>query len=83
MPFVKNLFYFATIMSVQKINQLFSNQTPVKELVNLLKKESANQININGLYGSSKSYCLSSALSAGVHIVIMNNKEDAQYICND
>lgn len=65
------------------INQVFSQQNSVKEVVDQLRNNSINQINLDGLYGSSKAVCFSSAMQNGVQLIVMNNKEDAQYVCND
>ncbi len=62
---------------------VFSSQDSVKELVEVLNNGKNNSIAIKGLYGSSKSFVLASSLPAGINIVIMDNKEEAQFFSND
>lgn len=62
---------------------VFSSQDSVKELVEVLNNGKNNSIAIKGLYGSSKSFVLASSLPAGINVVIMDNKEEAQFFSND
>ena len=66
--------------------KIFSSQKSQKELVNLLKKGECKKLFINGLYASSKSCAFSDAvesLNSGIHFVIMNNREEAEFFTND
>lgn len=62
---------------------VFSSQDSVKELVEVLNNGKNNSIAIKGLYGSSKSFVFASSLPAGINVVIMDNKEEAQFFSND
>ena len=59
------------------------HQKAFEDLNNLLKDNNIKSININGLHGSSKSLVISSSIKEGVNVVIMDNKEDAQFLTND
>lgn len=65
---------------------IFSKQYSQKELVAFLKDEGQKRVVLNGLHASSKAYAFSDAvesLNKGVHIVLMPNREDAQFFSND
>ncbi|MBQ7773808.1 MAG: transcription-repair coupling factor [Bacteroidales bacterium] len=62
---------------------VFSSQSAVKELVEVLNNKKNNSIAIKGLYGSSKSFVLASSMPGGINLVIMDNKEEAQFFSND
>lgn len=73
-------------MDKYKFQNIFSLQHPQKELVSFLKQNSTGKIVLNGLYASSKVYAFADSvesLNKGVHIVILNNKEEAQFFTND
>ena len=66
--------------------KIFSSQKSQKELVNLLKKGECKKLFLNGLYASSKAWAFSDAvesLNSGIHFVIMNNREEAEFFSND
>ena len=69
-------------MVSQDINQIISNQNSVKEVVNVLKKDTKSPIQLIVMVGSSKSSCLSSCITTRVHMVAMNNKDEDQCMCN-
>lgn len=63
----------------------FSSQNPQKKLTEFLKG-SNNGVILKGLYGSSKACSFSDAAESynkGVHIVILNNIEQARFFTND
>ena len=62
---------------------LFSSQNAQKELEVALKNPQVQNIQVKGVYGSSKSFVLASSIHNGVDIVVMDNKEDAQFLTND
>lgn len=66
----------------EKLNQ-FYKQESCSALYSALKDKNINVIGVGGLYGSSKSIIMSSSFKEGVNIVIMDNKEDAQFTAND
>ncbi len=61
----------------------FISQLSVKEVVEFLNNNSKNKLEIKGIYGSAKSLVYSSAVSTGINVVVMDNKEQAQFFCND
>ncbi len=63
--------------------KLLNKEDSYKQLVTLLEKKNNFKIELNGLFGSAKSYAFSLAINRGIHILIMNTKEEAQFICND
>ncbi len=69
-----------------KFQNIFSSQKSQKELVGLLKSNNCKRISLNGLNASSKVYAFSDAvesLNKGVHVVILENREQAQFFSND
>ena len=62
---------------------LFTSQEPHKELINILDKEETRRISVNGLFGSSKSVVMADTFKKGINVVVMDNKEEAQFITND
>lgn len=65
------------------IQNFFSQQSPQKEIIAFLENKNSKKLEVTGLYGSSKSYSFSAAVDKGVHIIIMNSKEEAQFFTND
>ncbi|MEG0891061.1 MAG: transcription-repair coupling factor [Bacteroidales bacterium] len=65
------------------IQNIFSQQPAQKELVEFLENKNSKKIELVGLYGSSKAYAFSSVVDKGIHIVVMNSKEEAQFFSND
>ena len=61
----------------------FTSQSAQKELEVLMEKPDADIVQVKGLYGSSKSFALAGAAEKGVTVVIMDNKEEAQFFTND
>ncbi|MBR2438352.1 MAG: transcription-repair coupling factor [Bacteroidales bacterium] len=61
----------------------FTSQSAQKELEVLMEKPGADIVQVKGLYGSSKSFALAGAAEKGVTVVIMDNKEEAQFFTND
>ncbi|MEN6618553.1 MAG: transcription-repair coupling factor [Rikenellaceae bacterium] len=61
----------------------FVEQESNKELVAWIKKPSKELIVLNGLYSSAKAFVMSSAMQKGLHLVLLNNKEDAAYCSSD
>lgn len=55
----------------------------IKELSACLKDDSVKNIALKGLFSSAKSFALSSSISSGVHIVILNKREEAAGCVND
>ena len=67
---------------IEKLEKFFS-----QESANKLKESLANgnirTVHIGGLYGSSKALSMSSSFVEGVNIVVMDNREEAQFLTND
>ena len=69
-----------------KNNQLlavYSSQDAIKELVGKISSSNSYKIQVKGVYGSSKSFTLASTIKGGVYVVVMDNKEEAQFFTND
>ena len=63
--------------------KLFTSQESHKELITILDKEETRRISVNGLFGSSKSAVMADTFRKGINVVVMDNKEEAQFITND
>ena len=59
------------------------NRNYVKELSECILDPRIKNIMVNGLYSSAKSFAISSSVSKGVHVVILNRKEEAAGCVND
>ena len=70
-------------MENNQLLKVYSSQDAQNELIGLLKKEEKKRIHIKGTYGSSKSFTFAATVSSGVHVVVMDNKEEAQFFTND
>ncbi len=73
-------------MDKYRFQNIFSLQLPQKELFSFLKDKNDKKVSLNGLYASSKVYAFANAVeefNKGVHIVILNNKEEAKFFTND
>lgn len=70
---------------MDKINlkNILYEQASQKEIIRFLKGEKSNKVQLVGLYASAKSYAIAGAVSCGIHIIIANNKEQAQFFTND
>jgi transcription-repair coupling factor (superfamily II helicase) len=71
--------------SSSRILSMFSGDSRIKKLVELLKGSEKHRIHLNGLVGSSTSVAAATVhkLVSGIHIVVLNDKESAVYFCND
>lgn len=61
----------------------FISQESCRRLLTLLRDSKIRKIGVNGLFGSSKSVAVASSMNNGINIIIMDNKEEAQFITND
>lgn len=61
----------------------FLSQLSVKEIIEFINKDSKEKLEIKGIYGSAKSLVYSYAVTKGINVVVMDNKEQAQFFCND
>ena len=61
----------------------FSSQEASIKLRDALEDKNVMTIETGGLYGSSKAMVMASSFREGVNIVVMDNKEEAQFITND
>ena len=61
----------------------FAQQEQVKELILRIKKDPAKTLLLLGLCASSKAYTVSEAATEGIHILLLNNREDALYFSSD
>lgn len=70
-------------MDTMNVKELFSGQQAQKQLINFLQDKNGGKIEIAGLHASAKSYAFSYAALSGLHVVILNNREQAQFFSND
>lgn len=59
------------------------NRNYVKELSDYILDPAVRNVMVNGLYSSAKSFAISASVSKGVHVVILNRKEEAAGCIND
>lgn len=65
------------------INERFERQKGAAELVSHLKEGGKRGIVVQGLYSSAKAFAICAAAKSGIHIVMLNNREDAVYCSGD
>lgn len=63
--------------------ELISSQESNKELITFINSKDCNKIELDGLFGSSKSYFFANSVGKGIHFFVLSNKEEAQFLCND
>ncbi len=61
----------------------FIRQEPVKELIEWVQSEEERSVVIDGLYSSAKAFAISASAREGLHIILLNNREDAVYCSGD
>ena len=72
-------------MDIYDFQNRFSSGKPQKELADFLKGEKKGVV-LKGLYGSSKACSFADAVESynkGVHLVVLNNIEQAKFFTND
>lgn len=70
-------------MEILYKSEEFSSQISTIELVEWISNKKREAIILDGLYSSAKAFAISSAIVKGIHIVLLNNKEDAAYCSSD
>lgn len=70
-------------MSGNILKNLFALQDPFVRVKEWINKNEEREIIINGLYSSSKAFAMAAAMEKGLHIVLLNNPEDAAYCAGD
>ncbi len=65
------------------INERFERQKAAAELVSHVNEGGKGAIIVQGLYSSAKAFAICAAAKSGIHIVMLNNREDAVYCCGD
>ena len=55
----------------------------IKELADGILDSSIRNISVKGVYSSAKSFAISSSVTKGIHLVILNRREDAAGCIND
>jgi transcription-repair coupling factor (superfamily II helicase) len=61
----------------------FIRQEPCRELSEWINTSGKGSVVLNGLYSSSKAFAMASAMQRGLHLVLLNNPEDAAYCAGD
>ncbi len=72
-------------MEIPKVLELYQGHSGVEKTATLLKEHSANLINLKGLHGSARAYVIEAVrkLHPTVHVIVVDEKEDAAYLLND
>ena len=65
------------------VRETFSDQLSVLSLKKALEKKDKYVLAIEGLTGSSKAVALSVSVTGGLHIIVLNNREEALYFAHD
>ena len=63
--------------------KIFTSQSASVSLRESVGNISVKSVSVKGLYGSSKSFAFACAVEDGATIVVMDNKEQAQFFTND
>ena len=61
----------------------YSSQISAKELIEWVNSGNRETIVLDGLYSSAKAFAIAASATKGVHIVLLNNREDAAYCSAD
>jgi len=61
----------------------FISQNAFKELIGHIENGDIKKIGVSGLFGSSKSVAISASIKEGINVIVMDNKEEAQFLSND
>ncbi len=70
-------------MSYTVSEERFNRQDAVKKLVDNSNAKHKDTIILEGLYSSAKAFAISAAATGGIHIILLNNREDAVYCSGD
>ena len=70
-------------MNTLSSQKRFASQEQVKEVISWLDKKAGETLLLKGLFSSSKAYVIASVATKGIHIVLLNNREDALYCSTD
>ena len=70
-------------MSYTISEEQFNRQEAIIKLIEKAKSKDKEKIVLEGLYSSAKAFAISAAAKQGVHIVLLNNREDAVYCSGD
>lgn len=70
-------------MTNRTSEERFKGQVATKELVGVVSASHKKSIVLEGLYSSAKAFAVAAAATKGVHILMLNSKEDAIYCSGD
>lgn len=70
-------------MSYTISKERFNSQEAVSKLIKEATSKGKEKIVLEGLYSSAKAFAISAAATQGIHIVLLNNREDAVYCSGD
>ena len=70
-------------MNTLSSQKRFAQQEQVKEVISWLDKNRGGTLLLKGLFSSSKAYTIASSATKGIHIVLLNSREDALYCSAD
>lgn len=65
------------------MNKISIDQTPLYQLKKYLNEDIKGNVIIEGAYASSKMFICTEAVSEGIHIILLNNREEAIFATND
>ncbi len=61
----------------------FIRQQSAKDLISWVQNKKNKRLVIDGLHSSAKAFAISAAAAKGIHLVLLNNREDAIYCSGD
>lgn len=70
-------------MSYTISEEQFNGQQAVVKLIEKASNKDREKTVLEGLYSSAKAFAISAAATSGIHIVLLNNREDAIYCSGD
>ena len=72
-------------MTAEELVQLYCQEDITKELAVILVKETSSRLSLKGMTGSARSLLAAALFKTlgRVMVIILSNKEEAAYFCND
>lgn len=70
-------------MESKDLKDIFFNQVATSKVLDYINNNNFEKVKINGLFGSSLSFLISCCTDKGMHVVIMESREDAQFLTSD
>ena len=70
-------------MNTLSSQERFAYQNKVKELISRIEKNSGRSLLLEGFCASAKAYAVSIAAKNGIHVILLNNREEALFFAAD